>query len=149
MSKSVDKFTKAALSGLVALTSASLTCCGSSAPIACHGVARNPVAMTAGQCHKLAGGRVHTATAQQRNSYHAPSSASYIKCYGVAAAGKNDCGTKTTACAGSVHTAKRADAWIAFPDKLCAEVGGKVVRPATKHSAHSKAKTSVRSDIPA
>ncbi|MCG3864303.1 MULTISPECIES: DUF2282 domain-containing protein [unclassified Photobacterium] len=46
------------------------------------------------------------------------------KCYGVAKAGKNDCATKTTSCAGSAKEDGQKDAFIAVPKGLCDRLHG-------------------------
>ena len=48
------------------------------------------------------------------------------KCYGVAKAGKNDCQTAKSSCAGTSKTDSQADAWISVPRGVCDKlVGGK------------------------
>jgi len=49
------------------------------------------------------------------------------KCAGVAKAGKNDCGTSTTSCAGSVKTDRHPEAWILVPKGTCEKIAGGVV----------------------
>ncbi len=46
------------------------------------------------------------------------------KCYGVAAAGQNDCQTANNSCAGHSTTAGQADAWIYVPAGTCAKING-------------------------
>ncbi len=49
------------------------------------------------------------------------------KCYGVAKAGKNDCQTAKSSCAGTSKTDSQADAWVAVPRGTCEKlVGGKL-----------------------
>ncbi len=49
------------------------------------------------------------------------------KCYGVSKAGKNDCQTATSSCAGTSKKDHQADAWIAMPKGTCEKiVGGKL-----------------------
>jgi uncharacterized membrane protein len=49
------------------------------------------------------------------------------KCYGVAKAGKNDCQTDHSSCAGTSKKDAQTDAWIAVPKGTCAKiVGGKL-----------------------
>ena len=49
------------------------------------------------------------------------------KCYGVSKAGKNDCQTATSSCAGTSKKDAQADAWIAVPKGTCEKiVGGKL-----------------------
>ena len=103
--------------------------CGHQDFIACYGVAKpgskNPyVVMDKGLCTKLAGGEVKPLPKGVRKPEINPNN--YVMCYGVAAAGKNDCGTKTTACAGSVGKAKQPDAWVAALKGVCEKIGGRV-----------------------
>ncbi len=49
------------------------------------------------------------------------------KCYGVAEAGKNDCGTAKHSCAGQAATDKAPDEWKYVPKGECEKLGGKVV----------------------
>jgi len=46
------------------------------------------------------------------------------KCYGVAKAGKNDCQTAHSSCAGTSKTDGQKDAWIALPKGACAKIAG-------------------------
>jgi uncharacterized membrane protein len=49
------------------------------------------------------------------------------KCYGVAKAGKNDCQTANSSCAGTSKKDQQADAWISLPRGACDKiVGGKL-----------------------
>lgn len=49
------------------------------------------------------------------------------KCYGVAKAGKNDCQTAKSSCAGTSKTDAQADAWISVPKGTCDKlIGGKL-----------------------
>ena len=48
------------------------------------------------------------------------------KCYGVAEAGKNDCGTAKHSCAGQAKTDKAADEWKYVPIGECEKMGGKL-----------------------
>jgi uncharacterized membrane protein len=50
------------------------------------------------------------------------------KCAGVVKAGKNDCQTASSACAGTAKKDGQPDAWIYLPQGSCEKiVGGKVV----------------------
>ena len=51
------------------------------------------------------------------------------KCYGVAAAGKNDCATATSSCAGTSKVDSQGDAFIAVPAGLCAKLAGGSLEP--------------------
>ncbi|UTV27669.1 BufA1 family periplasmic bufferin-type metallophore [Photobacterium atrarenae] len=46
------------------------------------------------------------------------------KCYGVAKAGKNDCATKTSSCAGTSKVDGQKDAFIMVPKGLCDRLAG-------------------------
>ena len=46
------------------------------------------------------------------------------KCYGVVKAGKNDCATKTSSCAGTSKVDGAKDAFIAVPVGLCGKLSG-------------------------
>ena len=46
------------------------------------------------------------------------------KCYGVATAGKNDCQTATSSCAGTSTSDRQADAFIAVPKGTCGKIAG-------------------------
>lgn len=51
------------------------------------------------------------------------------KCYGVVKAGKNDCQTATSSCAGTSKKDAQADAWIALPAGTCAKLVGGSLEP--------------------
>ena len=51
------------------------------------------------------------------------------KCYGVAAAGQNDCQTANNSCAGHSTTASQADAWIYVPAGTCMKIDGGSLQP--------------------
>jgi len=49
------------------------------------------------------------------------------KCYGIAKAGKNDCQTAKSSCAGTSKTGAQPDAWISVPKGACDKIiGGKL-----------------------
>lgn len=52
------------------------------------------------------------------------SAAEMEKCYGVALAGKNDCQTATSSCAGTSKTDRQVDAFIAVPKGTCGKIAG-------------------------
>lgn len=63
----------------------------------------------------------------------AANSAPEEKCYGVAAAGKNDCQTANNSCAGQTTKDRQADAFINLPKGLCSKIaGGSLAAPAAK-----------------
>ncbi len=47
------------------------------------------------------------------------------KCYGVAKAGQNDCGTARHTCAGKAARDNAPDEWKYVPKGTCASIGGK------------------------
>ncbi|MBM3600076.1 MAG: DUF2282 domain-containing protein [Alphaproteobacteria bacterium] len=51
------------------------------------------------------------------------------KCYGIAKAGKNDCQTATSSCAGSSKRDLQADAFIGVPAGTCAKIVGGSLMP--------------------
>jgi uncharacterized membrane protein len=58
------------------------------------------------------------------------SAAESEKCYGVAKAGKNDCQTNTSACAGTSTADGQGDAWIFVPEGVCEKIVGGSLEPA-------------------
>ena len=46
------------------------------------------------------------------------------KCFGVAAAGQNDCQTATHSCAGESKTAAAGGSWIYVPAGTCMKING-------------------------
>ena len=46
------------------------------------------------------------------------------KCYGVAAAGQNDCATANSSCAGTSKTDNQGDAFLALAKGLCGKLAG-------------------------
>lgn len=46
------------------------------------------------------------------------------KCYGVSKAGKNDCATKTSSCAGTAKEDNQKDAFVVVPKGLCSKLTG-------------------------
>lgn len=46
------------------------------------------------------------------------------KCYGVAAAGKNDCQTATSSCAGTSKVDRQPDAFLMVPSGTCSKLAG-------------------------
>ena len=52
------------------------------------------------------------------------SAAEMEKCYGVAKAGKNDCQTANSSCAGTSTMDNQGDAWILVPEGVCDKLVG-------------------------
>ena len=46
------------------------------------------------------------------------------KCFGIAKAGKNDCQTATSSCAGTSKKDAQKDAWLAVPKGACEKIAG-------------------------
>jgi uncharacterized membrane protein len=51
------------------------------------------------------------------------------KCYGVAAAGQNDCQTANNSCAGHSTMSGQPDAWIYVPAGTCMKINGGSAQP--------------------
>jgi uncharacterized membrane protein len=51
------------------------------------------------------------------------------KCFGVAAAGRNDCQTATHSCAGESQAAAAGDSWIYVPAGTCVKINGGSLTP--------------------
>lgn len=52
------------------------------------------------------------------------------KCFGVVKAGKNDCQTSNSSCAGTSTADGQKDAWIYLPKGTCEKVVGGSLKPA-------------------
>ena len=72
----------------------------------------------------VAVGLAHAAQAQEK--------AEREKCYGVAKAGQNDCGTATHTCAGKAKRDNAPDEWKYVPKGTCEKMGGKKEPPRGK-----------------
>ena len=51
------------------------------------------------------------------------------KCYGIVKAGKNDCQTANSSCAGTSKRDRQADAWIYMPAGSCEKLVGGATQP--------------------
>ena len=51
------------------------------------------------------------------------------KCYGVAKAGKNDCQTANSSCAGTSRRDGQKDAWVYVPSGTCQKLVGASLQP--------------------
>lgn len=51
------------------------------------------------------------------------------KCYGIAKAGKNDCETAASSCAGTAKRNAQADAWVYLPKGSCEKIVGGSLQP--------------------
>ena len=54
----------------------------------------------------------------------------FEKCFGIAKAGKNDCQTSNSACAGTSTADNQKDAWIYVPKGTCDKIVGSAGKPA-------------------
>jgi uncharacterized membrane protein len=54
------------------------------------------------------------------------------KCYGIAKAGQNDCGTAQHTCAGKAKRDNAPDEWKYVPKGTCEKMGGKTRPPQEK-----------------
>ncbi len=88
--------------------------------VECYGISKAspdaPLMTTKGICEKLAHTQMVDVTADD-----------YVECYGVAAAGENDCATNSTACGGTAAVNNSPAAWIAIPKGVCMNVKGGVL----------------------
>lgn len=124
-------YRKLTLSSVSVLSLLGLVGCSNGKPVACYGISKQgsdkPVIMESGLCRKLAYSKAKPATENQLKQMKKYSYDSYVKCYGVAAANMNDCGTKTSACGGSVHVDASKDAWVAIPKGICEQIKNGIV----------------------
>jgi uncharacterized membrane protein len=58
---------------------------------------------------------------------HSANAAEYEKCAGIAAAGKNDCGTSVSSCAGTAKQDRDTHAWVLVPKGTCSKIAGGTV----------------------
>ena len=56
------------------------------------------------------------------------------KCFGIAKAGKNDCQTATTSCAGTSRQDRQPDAWIYVPKGTCDKITDGSLTPKTTNA---------------
>jgi uncharacterized membrane protein len=59
------------------------------------------------------------------------SAADNEKCYGISAAGKNDCQTASNSCAGTTTQDRQTDAWIYVAKGTCEKIAGASLQPKT------------------
>lgn len=77
----------------------------------------------------VAVGMAHAHASDVRN---ASAAAAKEKCYGIAKAGNNDCGTATHACAGLAKKDNAPDEWKYVAKGTCTQLGGKLKPPPGK-----------------
>ena len=63
---------------------------------------------------------------------HAQDAGQREKCYGVAKAGQNDCGTAAHTCAGKAKVDNAPDEWKYVPKGTCEKLGGRKQPPKGK-----------------
>jgi hypothetical protein len=131
---------------LTLLTAGLLTACHHDQPtiVECKGVVTvtgKPLYTDKGTCEKLANSTpvpvqcTHWSVVDNNyvcdsNKMAVPNYAvsDYVKCYAVAAASMNDCGTSTTACGGTIKVARDPGAWVAIPNGICTQIKGAVAK---------------------
>jgi uncharacterized membrane protein len=52
------------------------------------------------------------------------------KCFGIAKAGKNDCQTASSSCAGTSRKDAQVDSWLSVPKGVCEKIAGGSLTPA-------------------
>jgi uncharacterized membrane protein len=89
-------------------------------PLTCKGVSimKNALLLASAVAAALSGPVIASAQAAENE-----------KCYGVAAAGQNDCQAAGNSCAGQVAEAGRGDAWIYVPTGTCTKINGGSLEP--------------------
>lgn len=60
------------------------------------------------------------------------------KCYGIAKAGKNDCGSKKHGCAGVAKIDGAPDEWLFLPKGVCEKIVGGNLKPADSEKTDKK-----------
>jgi uncharacterized membrane protein len=98
----------------------------------------SPAGRTSSQTHEetpivkttlILAGAVAAALAAPLAGSTTASAADNEKCFGIAAAGQNDCQSANNSCAGQVNQAARADAWIYVPAGTCVKINGGNLQP--------------------
>ena len=80
--------------------------------------------LTSAVAGMIALGLARTASSQDKDAKE--------KCYGIAKAGQNDCGTASHTCAGKAKKDNAPDEWKYVPKGTCQKAGGKTQPPAGK-----------------
>lgn len=68
-------------------------------------------------------------TEQAAKENAAAATAEKEKCYGVAKAGANDCGTAAHSCAGQATADAAGDEWVFLPKGICERLAGGSTQP--------------------
>ncbi len=63
------------------------------------------------------------------SAHDVPAPAGMEKCYGIAKAGQNDCGTSKHACATLSNIDRDPEDWKGVPVGTCVKLGGKLAPP--------------------
>jgi uncharacterized membrane protein len=88
--------------------------------------------MNSNKLVKLAISTAVAASLQGSVALAADKSVSMEKCYGIAKAGKNDCGTGTHACAAQSQKDSDPAEWVYLPVGTCDKIVGGSKQPAKK-----------------
>ena len=76
--------------------------------------------------HTAIAGVLALAGTTQTPAHSADAEGGKEKCYGIAKAGQNDCGTARHTCAGKATKDNAPDEWKYVPKGTCEKVGGKL-----------------------
>jgi uncharacterized membrane protein len=79
--------------------------------------------------HSAVAGLIALGFAQAASAQQQPASGDKEKCYGIAKAGANDCGTATHTCAGQSKKSNAPDEWKYVPKGTCGQAGGTTKPP--------------------
>ena len=63
---------------------------------------------------------------------HAEAKDDMVKCYGIVKAGKNDCQTATSSCAGTSNVDAAGSAFVLVPKGTCQKIVGASLKPQTE-----------------
>jgi uncharacterized membrane protein len=73
--------------------------------------------------------------ARAAGEIHVEQAAGTEQCFGVAKAGKNDCGTPKHSCGSLAKADNEPDEWKYVPRGTCEKIGGKTTPPETRKKA--------------
>ena len=77
----------------------------------------------------LAAAIVAPAAVHAQKPVPAPTAFKTEKCYGIAKAGKNDCETRSSSCAGTAKRNGQGDAWVYVPKGTCEKIVNSSMQP--------------------
>jgi uncharacterized membrane protein len=89
-------------------------------------------ALLAAALASVCAANAHVANASAAGQMDMPAKGEQEKCYGVAKAGQNECGTATHGCAGQAAVDKDPAEWRSVPKGSCEKSGGKLTPPQQK-----------------